>query len=380
MRYSELMELFDGGNKWKAVTDGQNGKTFSFTVNDVPFTMIFRRTSKFLKGKHIWFWSPSFDIRGRDEDDQYKLTGDGDSVAILSTVVDIMRHVINKEHNPNIIFTADEADGSRSALYKRMATTLTRNSQYQVVTEQEPGVTVIMLLNAKTQQELSEEVVVEAPKTAAARFYSEPYGSEKALIYYASMAFGGHPLVKRKQASTSAFEYKYYIKGTNTVVGRSTADGKFYLAQNPNNPEFKPEKDRFAAKDAGKVEPKVEPKAEPKAKPPANKVSADTVLSEIRQAMQRGLTKRWTIFRSSSAKEMGHDNPLTVCFEVRDWGDWEVPPGEEDDGDYDWQQMTQETSNQLRTIITAARAKYPDFNIGVQSGEKNWIYIDVTPK
>lgn len=376
MRYSELMELFDGRKEWKTVSDGQNGKSFSFTINEVPFTVIFRRTSEFLKGKHIWFWSPSFDIRDRDEDDQYQLTGDGDSVAILSTVVDIVRHVINKEHNPNIIFTADEADGSRSALYKRMASTLTRDSQYQVVTEQEPGVTVIMLLNAKTQQDLSEDVVVEAPKTAAAKFYSEPYGSEKALIYYASMAFGGYPLVKRKQASTSAFAYKYYLKGTNTVVGRVTHDGTYYLAQNPNNPGFKVEKDRFAAKDAGKAEPQ----AEPKAKQPANKVSAETVLSEIAQEMKRGQAARWATFRKSSAEEMGHSNPDTVCFEVRDWGDWEVPPDEEDDGDYDWKQMTRETSKQLRTIITAARTKYPDFEIGVQSGEKNWIYIDVTPK
>lgn len=376
MRYSELMELFDGRTEWKTVTDSQNGKSFSFTINDVPFLVIFRRTSKFIKGKHIWFWSPSFDIMGRDEDDLYKLTGDGDSVAILSTVVDIMRHVVKKENIPNIIFTADDGDGVRSSLYKRMATTLTRGSEYKVVTEQEPGVTVIMLLNTKTQQELTEDVVVEAPKAAAARFYKEPYSSEKELIHYASNAFGGHPFIKRKQSETSAFDFKYYIKGTNTVVGRSTPDGKFYLAQNPNNPDFKQEKS-------------VVDKATKQPQKPS--VSVKDVAMYIWDLMQRGPNGRYADFRDDTQEGARFSipgetpkDPNTYEISARHWGEWEFPRDaeydQEDDGDYDWEVMTDKSQADLSTIIKDARNRYPDFNIRVQTGEKNWVYVEVTPK
>lgn len=64
------------------------------------------------------------------------------------------------------------------------------------------------------------------------------------------------------------------------------------------------------------------------------------------------------------------------CVSVRYWGEWEVPEGEEDDGDYDWEVLSDKSSKELDSILPKIEADLPEgWKLRVQTGEKNWIYF-----
>lgn len=65
-------------------------------------------------------------------------------------------------------------------------------------------------------------------------------------------------------------------------------------------------------------------------------------------------------------------------FSVRDWGTWEVPEGEEDDGDYDWEVLTRDSQKKLKVIFDQLDATIPPgWKLDYQISEKNWIYFTV---
>jgi hypothetical protein len=61
--------------------------------------------------------------------------------------------------------------------------------------------------------------------------------------------------------------------------------------------------------------------------------------------------------------------------EIRYWGNWQVPDGEDDDGDYDWEELTGESAMKLQQIIDEYSKRYPSVKFYWQTGEKNWIYL-----
>lgn len=74
------------------------------------------------------------------------------------------------------------------------------------------------------------------------------------------------------------------------------------------------------------------------------------------------------------------DSPALVEFSCRHYGEWEVPEGEEDDGDYDWETPTPFTIKQINDTIKVAGQRYPDFKVDISVEEKNWIDFKVTPR
>ena len=64
--------------------------------------------------------------------------------------------------------------------------------------------------------------------------------------------------------------------------------------------------------------------------------------------------------------------------ESRYWGKWEMPEGEDDDEDYDWEVPTKETSLKMKTFVDSLSAKYKGFKIHWTTSEKNWIMIQVS--
>ena len=42
---------------------------------------------------------------------------------------------------------------------------------------------------------------------------------------------------------------------------------------------------------------------------------------------------------------------------VRYWGKWEMPEGEEDDGDYDWEVLSKSSQAQLKSVVTKFEKK-----------------------
>lgn len=69
-----------------------------------------------------------------------------------------------------------------------------------------------------------------------------------------------------------------------------------------------------------------------------------------------------------------------LYVDIRDWGNWEVPEGEEDDGDYDWEVPTEKTAKAADALIKELNAKFPNFVIKHRFGEKNYINVDIKKK
>ncbi|QIG72847.1 hypothetical protein EVB97_307 [Rhizobium phage RHph_Y65] len=98
------------------------------------------------------------------------------------------------------------------------------------------------------------------------------------------------------------------------------------------------------------------------------------VLDEIKAAMRMVPEGRQAEFRS--VEQDGKD----YLFDVRYWGSWEVPDGEDDDGDYDFEELTNHSYKSLQNIVNPIIKKYPKLNIYYQTGEKNYITVHATVK
>jgi hypothetical protein len=65
---------------------------------------------------------------------------------------------------------------------------------------------------------------------------------------------------------------------------------------------------------------------------------------------------------------------------VRYWGDWVVPDGEEDDGDYDWKVMTARSADRAKAVLDQVRRQHPSVDMTVSSEEKEWLCLKVSAK
>lgn len=67
---------------------------------------------------------------------------------------------------------------------------------------------------------------------------------------------------------------------------------------------------------------------------------------------------------------------------IRDWGDWVVPDYDDDDEDYDeidydFEELDSSWYKKLKEIVNKLATKYPDLEVRVDVGEKNWIYLSL---
>ena len=61
---------------------------------------------------------------------------------------------------------------------------------------------------------------------------------------------------------------------------------------------------------------------------------------------------------------------------IRYWGKWEMPEGEEDDGDYDWEVLSKSSQAQLKSVVTKFE-KENKCKVDYQTSEKNWIEFSI---
>jgi len=68
-----------------------------------------------------------------------------------------------------------------------------------------------------------------------------------------------------------------------------------------------------------------------------------------------------------------------VSVSVRDYGEWVYPPHINGDEmkDYDWMEPSPALMNILDKVRADLKAKYPNYRIIVETGEKNWVYVNV---
>lgn len=82
----------------------------------------------------------------------------------------------------------------------------------------------------------------------------------------------------------------------------------------------------------------------------------------------------------SSDIQIHKNGDKSIDVMIRYWGKWEMPPGEEDDGDYDWEVLSDESGKKADTIVKAAQAKHADLKIYWTTSEKNWLEIQISKK
>lgn len=115
MRYREIInELFIQPVTWRMTRDKSHTKSYSFTVNEIPYSVDLMKTS--LQDNT---WGVGFDITSNDDND-YKITNTGNATIVFATVIDIIKSFIS-QHNPDSLqFVADIMEPSRVKLYRRM--------------------------------------------------------------------------------------------------------------------------------------------------------------------------------------------------------------------------------------------------------------------
>lgn len=74
------------------------------------------------------------------------------------------------------------------------------------------------------------------------------------------------------------------------------------------------------------------------------------------------------------------DAKVVLAVGARHWGKWNVPDGEEDDGDYDWEVLDNSSASMLRNFLKQLEAKHPKYSITFGTEEKNWIIVLVKKK
>ncbi len=67
----------------------------------------------------------------------------------------------------------------------------------------------------------------------------------------------------------------------------------------------------------------------------------------------------------------------SITFSVRDWGQWVVPMDAEDDGDYDWKEMTAKSGAEANRLVQQVKDKFPHVEIDWGGEEKNWLFFQI---
>lgn len=60
---------------------------------------------------------------------------------------------------------------------------------------------------------------------------------------------------------------------------------------------------------------------------------------------------------------------------VRYWGDWQMPQGEEDDGDYDWKELTDSSRAKAEAIVSAVQKRFPEVKLSASVEEKQCLLL-----
>ena len=94
------------------------------------------------------------------------------------------------------------------------------------------------------------------------------------------------------------------------------------------------------------------------------------LLAKLKTALLQGVPSGSPKISTRDIQE--EDNSLSIRY----WGKWEIPEGEEDDGDYDWEVLSDASSKKLKDVITTFE-KANSCKVNCQTSEKNWIECSI---
>lgn len=125
MRYSEIMELFDGGVAWTRTKDNGDLKYYEFQIGETRYVCHLRHGNTMFDDDHyLPIWDIDFDVMDRKDNNDFMLTGGGNAITVFSTVMAIAKSFAKENNFPNMRFMADVTEPSRVKLYKRMISSI----------------------------------------------------------------------------------------------------------------------------------------------------------------------------------------------------------------------------------------------------------------
>jgi hypothetical protein len=105
-------------------------------------------------------------------------------------------------------------------------------------------------------------------------------------------------------------------------------------------------------------------------------------LNELKSYVLRSPLARHSRVDSSGSTRHGfHRSGNGFEFQIRDWGQWELPEDRDsdDDDDYDWNVLTRASRDAMNKMVDDAERRHP-FSFYFSQEEKNWISVGVGPK
>lgn len=97
---------------------------------------------------------------------------------------------------------------------------------------------------------------------------------------------------------------------------------------------------------------------------------------EALKALREKMTGGGYLDASSVAERIMFDGNTLVSFDIRHWGVWENPSYAEDEEDYDWQILTEESRSRLQELTEDYSKRY-GVTIRFTVEEKNWLSLTV---
>jgi hypothetical protein len=112
-------------------------------------------------------------------------------------------------------------------------------------------------------------------------------------------------------------------------------------------------------------------KADTKATPSKDNSEVRSALESLLREVKNAPSSSYGSYQTDPVVDEGD---RFMCG-IRDWGVWEMPEGEDDDGDYDWEVLSKKSGMKMKQIVDSYTAKYPNIKFGWNTEEKNWIML-----
>lgn len=119
MRYQEIMELFNTKGTWKIKAESNSYRVYEAVVGSLTYMV------GFTEYKGDW----GFAFKQKDWN-SYRLSGDGNAAAVLSTMIDILMHFLQDMKPEKFSFAASVSEPSRVTVYRRMVNRLAPSIPY----------------------------------------------------------------------------------------------------------------------------------------------------------------------------------------------------------------------------------------------------------
>lgn len=124
-----INEIFDKTYDFKKKANDKDKTTYNFMTTDKKnVKVVFSRGEyqfDFISKNRMTGWDLFFDV-----DSNVDLTGGGDALAIMATVVEIVKDFVQKDNPKLIVFNADKDDKSRVKLYSTMVKKLSSKIKF----------------------------------------------------------------------------------------------------------------------------------------------------------------------------------------------------------------------------------------------------------